>query len=1724
MPFTPQDLAAALRMIPTGKAVAAPCAPGPTWNSNADMIAPILYDILVRWWSSHTPWIPDSWRSGWLQLIPKPNKPPTRPENLRPLAMMCPIGKAVMGLLIQLATRQAADEFRKWPIWAFMAHRSTQDALAKVASHCRDVRALIQSQRSTPHSRALNLPRMPICGGLQIFIDLERAFDNVNRVKLFGKLATLGIDMNITRILHCWHVDTSYYVTHDGESVPIQVQKGLRQGCKGAPFLWSSLMVLLLQEVQTQLPYSWICEHITIYADDCHIGGQFTNQAELDHLLQAVGILFSIFHEYDLKLNPHKSAAIFAIHGPKSRQTRDKLLHRDRNGVQIKIPMPAGTHMLIPLQTRVTYLGCIMSYSKFEDCTTWHRARQAWIGFQRLRKWLCSNHLFPVKHRHQLWRTCIIPIMTYGVFAVGTTPKGAQHMLTQLGKMTRLIVRDHAHTTGHSNAFVFSRFSLPHPADVLISAADSLLQSVAQRRLILPASDIAHHIDWSHLLAVRHLITSAQATLATLRAETALSTEVPGIAHSLFCQLCPFSTHDVTIMRRHRTIMHGIQQFRQHDSILSSHTMDGLPQCKHCGFTFTTWRSFRHHIERGCQVIHLGNNTGHQTTMMRRPEPSGTAFRGDRLLSETDLAHLRSLPWGDRVLKLIADDTLERLEHEHEACQYLSRYCFLCGQQVHRAQDANLHFRTEHADFWTHVPQKAVVLTNLHSTESPCVHCGSPFRTHKCLVWTQISIMMLHGGGLVMTDAAMQPDLAQRCEICLALFPDAIQLTQHLQSQHRLAGLTFNAARDSLDAQAACAHCGAPHASLESLRSHICQGRCPMFNPMATAETRPLTQAMIDICLNGQLFQQLQSPTVRLHLTLRCVHCSQVYKRACDLANHLMSNHSRLWRQAQGLTLLMVELVFARQGCTCNPQINQIRNTHICLPLRQIAMAYCRMDPAPFMPLQVTEQALTNIAHPSMPREKRFLLTQLFANRDFTALWTNTEVLDLLRNACVLCGQTFSMGLLTRHLHEAHLTSHQFVEFYGNMLQPMLHSALSTDFRCDLCLQIFNLPPDANDQTNDKSRADLVQAHLRGNCPVALQCALLLSTALNGGRLGDEWIGRAHPCTDPRDISVPDTSFGQDPQTAAESKAPEGTQDRLAHSGRPGRSRSARPRATTAPALSPDPGTAGAPTRAQLESDAKHRLFYPVLPAGSGKCSTGTFESDTGVAVATTAAAADHGDNSTAAPLPAPAPGSAEQGDEGLQEQTRGSSSPSMPGSQPPPGGHELALSEMGSQQEELDSGSKEGSHHAQNDRAPDGTDRGVQGSHISGSLPGTEHQPSSGHGALEIATELAEQPPLRPDAGTDTLVGMAAGGDIPEGALDATEWTCETGPAAPANAEQGQGGGQIQGQEQEAAGELTTETLHAMRILVSHMILGNDRNWCYANTTMYGLLWTLLSLNACDIFSWGPHFKPLMQFIFASKNTSLKLIHFPWFIQLLETWGFTQAQQDCCEFVRAAIQWLDTSEIDMRWERRFEQDGTMHCHDRSHACMPVFLQFSPCMQNTSACQLNQLLHLWHQVDGMKAALLRAAPIVCLHLDRFIKNDHGEIEKCSCAVELEAETMIPCFDAKGIDCEPVLYIPVAAAAHQGIDQAGHYQALLKIQPTVLAAHPAKWLLTQDGLAPQACWDIPAGFSENMTVIWLIRADCLQVPFYVPPALDAPAPTDLETQILTLLGKTTSLPV
>ena len=274
---------------------------------------------------------------------------------------------------------------------------------------------------------------------------------------------------------------------------------------------------------------------------------------------------------------------------------------------------------------------------------------------------------------------------------------------------------------------------------------------------------------------------------------------------------------------------------------------------------------------------------------------------------------------------------------------------------------------------------------------------------------------------------------------------------------------------------------------------------------------------------------------------------------------------------------------------------------------------------------------------------------------------------------------------------------------------------------------------------------------------------------------------------------------------------------------------------------------------------------------------------------------------------------------------------------------------------------------------------------------------------------------------------------------------------------------------------------------------------------TFYGLFWSLLCQHTSETAFWGCRFDQLSQFLL-TQDTAIKLLSDEaWFQQLIMVWGLPCTQQDSAEFTHAVLTWMSSRAIDMRWERRVVLDKEVSCVDCGSQHMPLFLQFTPALATQDSCPLASLIRHWHQVDGMRTALVEAAPIICLHIDRLFQDDAMTVQKSSCVVDLEHDVMIPVFCNQSASCESVGYVAIAAASHLGQDQAGHYQAILKLQPGVIKhTYPIRWLVTQDNEPPMPTWHVPDPLQCNITAVWLVRSDCLQLPVYCSADLSGPS--------------------
>eukprot|EP00435_Cladocopium_sp_Y103_P007029 s1036_g2.t1 len=1029
VPFSVSQLENALALIPSTKAVAKPFAPGIVWRQIAPFLAPLLHARLSEWWSYNPPYIPRVWKQGWLFLIAKPLKPATCPANLRPLALQEPVGKSILGLIIQQAMTEALLGLIHLPLWAYLANRSTADALRIVTVHCQQVKRLLSEQRSTPHSRASCAPRLRLYGGLQLCLDLQRAFDCVNRVKLFQKLHLLNISAPLISLLTTWHEDAAYIVQTDSDAEPIQIGRGVRQGCKAAPGLWSFFLVIFLSELSTKIPLTWIQQCMTIYADDFHVGMIFRSMEEFQFALFALGQMFAMLHQMELQVNPHKSVSILEMRGSAAARMRRRCIIGLGSEQKMVIAVPDLPPLHIPLKTQTKYLGIVISYGAFEMASLRHRLSLMKIGFQRLRRWLTCKHGLTLQQKFHLWQTCIYPIFSYGVFVIGLPVQGIRIAITQLTTMIRQIAHDHPWLTRRTHAQAFQHHHIPAPIQLLRRSAAGLLRTVQDRSSTLMSHDLALQVDWTHLPSLLHQLDHWQANSSL---ETLLSSTGEAWVRTPFfqCALCDFCTTDVSSFRRHCTISHKAHMHRTQMVTFSDHAVGGLPQCKTCGTVFSTWRVFQAHLERGCQELlpgplrcsqpegPLGSALGSiSLNMARSPDD---ASRGQRVLTETELDYLRQLDFGDRLIDIVKSRNWRTLEQERNACKHLATQCILCAVHFSRTQELHHHYKLHHPDLWEHAPQKALQLSNINCLERPCVYCGALFKNHTCPVWSQIAVLLVNGAGLASVDAEPLSSERRTCDLCQLCFSSVADLTQHLQSEHGLQGLSFVEGRDALDNTSVCSHCGQIFQTMSGLKTHIVQGRCSFFNPASSSETKVVEDRWKSACVDGTMLDIFASPMARLHLTVTCQQCGKGCQRAADLVLHLQTSHARLWRDSQRLTMTMLEKFSSQNECHCNPQTGSKRGYHVCPAFRQLAMCHLRLDLEPSMPIQVTDHMLFELKTPRVESALRFRLEQFLAGRQFSKLWQDSEILQLLRTQCICCGKRCGAADLALHLREDH--------------------------------------------------------------------------------------------------------------------------------------------------------------------------------------------------------------------------------------------------------------------------------------------------------------------------------------------------------------------------------------------------------------------------------------------------------------------------------------------------------------------------------------------------------------------------------------------------------------------------------------------------------------------------------------------------------------------------------
>ena len=331
LPFDEDAVYEALRRMPATKAVAPPSLPAIVWKALAPELASSTYHALAHWWSVNPPQAPDDWTAGWLHLIPKPGKPSTKPQALRPICLQHPVCKVASSFVTTQLLQYSIDKLRRLPLYAYLPNWSTADCLLRVSHHCRQVRDDCQLRSKDNSADGM-------FAGLQVSLDMNKAFDSVSRNTVSLAIKCLHLPHDLQTMIHTLLSPHKYYIPHKKFVGEILATRGIRQGSKDGPILWTLCVHLVLADLAARYSCTWLHDHVIIHADDVHLrwstqrlSDGLTAISDLDHILR-------VFRLYGFTINLDKSVVLFRAVGKGASRFTKRWVIRTKTGPFLTMP------------------------------------------------------------------------------------------------------------------------------------------------------------------------------------------------------------------------------------------------------------------------------------------------------------------------------------------------------------------------------------------------------------------------------------------------------------------------------------------------------------------------------------------------------------------------------------------------------------------------------------------------------------------------------------------------------------------------------------------------------------------------------------------------------------------------------------------------------------------------------------------------------------------------------------------------------------------------------------------------------------------------------------------------------------------------------------------------------------------------------------------------------------------------------------------------------------------------------------------------------------------------------------------------------------------------------------------------------------------------------------------------------------------------------------------
>ncbi len=232
-PPTVGEVQAAVRMLRNDAAAGVDGIVAPLLKAGSVM-ACWLHRVIVAVWNGGK--APLEWKRALIVPLYKGKGDRRAAGNYRGISLLSIPGKVYTSIIMQRVYQQADQHMGEWQT-AFRRGRGLGDAvftLRMVMSRCREFNQPVH----------------------MAFVDLQRAYDSVDRDMLWLALQWYGVHPKLQALLQDLHVGTQAAVKLGGFRAKewFEVRTGVRQGCVIAPLLFNMFMDLVVRAAAAKMP------------------------------------------------------------------------------------------------------------------------------------------------------------------------------------------------------------------------------------------------------------------------------------------------------------------------------------------------------------------------------------------------------------------------------------------------------------------------------------------------------------------------------------------------------------------------------------------------------------------------------------------------------------------------------------------------------------------------------------------------------------------------------------------------------------------------------------------------------------------------------------------------------------------------------------------------------------------------------------------------------------------------------------------------------------------------------------------------------------------------------------------------------------------------------------------------------------------------------------------------------------------------------------------------------------------------------------------------------------------------------------------------------------------------------------------------------------------------------------------------------------------------------